>query len=55
MKSRLVSDAPARQQIVILDAGEEAFAALTKFANDEKLRRRKRPELGLALVDLAAE
>src|SRR5689334_25449574 len=37
MKSRLVSGAPAKQHVVVLDAGEEAFAALTKFANDERL------------------
>ena len=37
MKSRLASGAPARQHIVVLDSGEEAFAMLTKFANDEKL------------------
>jgi predicted DNA-binding protein with PD1-like motif len=37
MKNRLVSRAPARQHVVVLDSGEEAFAALTKFANDERL------------------
>ena len=38
MKSQLVSDtADAQVHVVILDAGEEAFAALTKFANDKKL------------------
>ena len=37
MKSRLASGAPARQHIVVLDSGEEAFAALTKFANDQSL------------------
>jgi predicted DNA-binding protein with PD1-like motif len=37
MKSRLVSRAPAGVRVVILDSGDEAFAALTKFANDEKL------------------
>jgi uncharacterized protein len=37
MKSRLVSRAPSSIRVVILDAGEEAFAALTKFANDERL------------------
>ena len=37
MKSRLASGAPAKQHIVVLDSGEEAFAALTKFANDEGL------------------
>ena len=35
MKSKLVSDQPGAQvHVVILDSGEEAFAALTKFAND---------------------
>ena len=37
MKSRLVSGAPAKQHVVVLDWGEEAAAALTKFANDERL------------------
>jgi predicted DNA-binding protein with PD1-like motif len=38
MKSQIVSDtADAQVHVVILDAGEEAFAALTKFANDKKL------------------
>ncbi|WP_454619551.1 PPC domain-containing DNA-binding protein [Bradyrhizobium cenepequi] len=35
MRSRLVSDEPGAQvHVVILDTGEEAFAALTKFANE---------------------
>jgi uncharacterized protein len=35
MKSRLVSDDPGGQvHVLILDSGEEAFAALTRFAND---------------------
>jgi predicted DNA-binding protein with PD1-like motif len=38
MKSRLVSDEPGAQvQVVILDTGEEAFATLTRFANDAKI------------------
>jgi predicted DNA-binding protein with PD1-like motif len=38
MKSRLISDTPGAQiHVVVLDSGEEAFAALAKFANDEKL------------------
>jgi hypothetical protein len=38
MKSKLVSDEPGAQvYVVILDSGEEAFAALTKFANDAKI------------------
>jgi predicted DNA-binding protein with PD1-like motif len=38
MKNRLVSDAPgAHVHVVVLDSGEEAFAALTKFTNDAKL------------------
>ena len=37
MHSRLVSGKSARVHVVILDSGEEAFAALTKFANAEKL------------------
>jgi uncharacterized protein len=38
MKSQLLSDtADAQVHVVILDSGEEAFAALTKFANDKKL------------------
>jgi uncharacterized protein len=35
MKSRIVSDeAASRTHVVVLDSGEEAFAQLTKFAND---------------------
>jgi uncharacterized protein len=38
MKSQLVSDtADAQVHVVILDCGEEAFSALTKFANEAKL------------------
>jgi uncharacterized protein len=38
MKSKTLSDRPGAQvQVVILDAGEEAFATLTKFANDAKI------------------
>ena len=38
MKSRLVSDdASAPIHIAILDTGEEAFAALTRFANEAKI------------------
>jgi len=38
MKSQLVSGtADAQVHVVILDSGEEAFAALTKFPNDKKL------------------
>lgn len=35
MKSKLVSDEPtSKVHVVILESGEEAFAALTRFAND---------------------
>lgn len=37
MQSRLVSNQPSRVHVIILDSGEEAFAALTKFANDAAL------------------
>jgi len=38
MKSTLVSDQPSAQvHVVILDSGEEAFAALTRFANETKI------------------
>jgi predicted DNA-binding protein with PD1-like motif len=38
MKSQLVSDtADAQVHVVILDSGEEAFSALTRFANEAKL------------------
>ena len=38
MKSKLVSDEPtSKVHVVILDSGEEAFAALTRFANGAKL------------------
>jgi hypothetical protein len=35
MKSKkIVDDAESETRIVVLDSGEEAFAALTKFANE---------------------
>ncbi|MBR1284584.1 DNA-binding protein [Bradyrhizobium sp. AUGA SZCCT0177] len=38
MKNQLVSDNPGgRIHVVILDSGEEAFAALTRFANEAKM------------------
>ena len=38
MESRIVSDDPGGHvHIVILDSGEEAFAALTRFANEAKI------------------
>ena len=38
MKSKTLSDRPGAQvHVVILDAGEEAFATLTKFANEAKI------------------
>jgi len=38
MRNKRVSDDPGeRVHIVILDSGEEAFAALTRFANDKKI------------------
>lgn len=37
MQSRLLTSNPAHVHVIILDSGEEAFAALTKFANDEGL------------------
>jgi len=37
MQSRLVTSSPAHVHVIILDSGEEAFAALTKFANEEGL------------------
>ncbi|MGQ0683771.1 PPC domain-containing DNA-binding protein [Bradyrhizobium sp.] len=37
MQSRLVTTSPAHVHVIILDSGGGAFAALTKFANEEKL------------------
>ena len=38
MESRIVSDDPGGHvHIVILDSGEEAFAALTRFANEARI------------------
>lgn len=37
MQSRLLSSSPAHVHVVVLDSGEEAFAALTKFVNEAKL------------------
>ena len=61
IKSRLVSRAPASVRVVILDSGEEAFAALTKFANDEKLSAASLTAIGaferatIGWFDLAAK
>jgi uncharacterized protein len=61
MKSRLVSRAPANVRVVILDSGEEAFAVLTKFANDEKLSAASLTAIGaferatIGWFDLAAK
>jgi uncharacterized protein len=38
MRSKLVSDEPGAQvHVVILDTGDEAFTALTKFANEARI------------------
>jgi uncharacterized protein len=37
MKNKLIAGDPAQVHVVILDSGEEAFAALTKFANETKI------------------
>lgn len=38
MKNQLVSDDPGgRIHVVILESGEEAFAALTRFANEARM------------------
>jgi len=37
MQSRLVTSNAAHVHVIILDSGEEAFAALTKFANEQQL------------------
>lgn len=38
MKSKLVSDDPGAQvYVVVLDSGEEAFAAFTRFANEARI------------------
>jgi predicted DNA-binding protein with PD1-like motif len=61
MKSRLVSRAPAGVRVVILDSGDEAFAALTKFVNDEKLSAASLTAIGaferatIGWFDLAAK
>ena len=61
MKSRCVADGPANVHVVILDAGEEAFAALTRFANAEKLSAASLTAIGafekatIGWFDLAAK
>jgi uncharacterized protein len=35
--SKIAGDAGHETRVVILDSGEETFAALTKFANDARL------------------
>src|SRR5215470_8462410 len=37
MKSKLIAGNPAPVHVIILDPGEEALAALTKLANEEKI------------------
>jgi predicted DNA-binding protein with PD1-like motif len=61
MKSRRVAEGPANVHVVILDAGEEAFAALTRFANAEKLSAASLTAIGafekatIGWFDLAAK
>jgi predicted DNA-binding protein with PD1-like motif len=38
MKFKLVSDGDARTFVLILDQGEEAFAAITAFANEKAIK-----------------
>jgi len=38
MKSKLVSEDGGRTFVLILDQGEEAFAAVTAFANEDNYR-----------------
>jgi predicted DNA-binding protein with PD1-like motif len=46
-KSAQISDeAGSETRVVILDSGEEAFATLTKFANDADSPRRRSPSIG---------
>jgi len=52
MKSELVSDhAGPKVRVVILDSGEEAFATLTRFANEEKIAAASLTAIG----DIAVE
>ena len=37
MSTKIAGDAEAETRVVILESGEEAFAALTKFANEAKI------------------
>jgi predicted DNA-binding protein with PD1-like motif len=37
MKSRCLKDAPARIFVLILDPGEDAFHAITEFANRQNI------------------
>src|SRR4051812_25235138 len=37
MRAKLFSEAAARLHLVVLESGEEAFAALTKYANEKQL------------------
>jgi predicted DNA-binding protein with PD1-like motif len=61
MKSRRVAEGPANVHVVILDAGEEAFAALTRFANAERLSAASLTAIGafekatIGWFDLAAK
>jgi predicted DNA-binding protein with PD1-like motif len=61
MKSRRVAEGPASVHVVILDAGEEAFAALTQFAIAERLSAASLTAIGafekatIGWFDLAAK
>ena len=42
MKSKhIAADTEAKVHVIILDSGEEAFAALTRFANESAISRRR--------------
>jgi predicted DNA-binding protein with PD1-like motif len=61
MKSKLASEGDGRTFVLILDQGEEAFAAVTAFANENAIKAASVPAIGafesakVGWFDLAAK
>ena len=50
MRSKLASEADGRTFVLVLDQGEEAFAAVTAFANDKAISAAVCPPVETAAV-----
>ncbi len=61
MKSKVLHNMPQRAFVVVFDSGEEVVAGLLRLASeqhivvesDKHLCRKMRPDLGVALLELA--